>query len=722
MSRQVSNVDIITDSFEIWLLETNELLNALSTEILTANVTYANTGNSTVSRTAQLWGQFGANNLVVSNWLKGGNVNGQYANLMISTNTMISNNNAANLNSMVINSSSFSYITPIGGYFGNTIANSTINTTSIITQSNSTVNTNITPIRVQVINSTSSANMTPTSFKTGIFTGNTIEMSVGANLVANATTLIVNGAYSYSLMDATNFTTYSANSTSNGQVIINVQGNSTGSIEIGGTVGGLIDFKSPLADDYDYRFLSNTSGLYIIGGSSTSTANVIYVNSANLNVDSGTLFVDQVNNRVGINTTTPTQALDVVGNAVLSGQSTADQYFRIGQARSGNGNSYIDLQGDATYTGGLRLIRADTGANANSSMIHRGTGALTIQSTEAAPIVVLTTAIERVRVLATGEVGIGTATPTNKLSIAGNIGLQTSGYIAFSATVASATNYSLYGDTSTTTLNGPTAGTITFDIANAEKMRLDTNGNLGIGTNSPTRKLSVTANTNGNEGLIVTNSNTGASAQTTISMNAQGWTGLQLIQNQASGLVTFYNGDNTSMVLSTNALERMRIDAGGNTGIGNTTPDAKLAVTGTANVSGAVRFANTFETVGTSVLGNTVTIQTDHVIEVKSNTNIGATVGLISIYSFPKATYSSGKLMVQVKNAGNTQISEMLIAHDNTTAFVTVYGTVASPNAANGSVSPLGTFLANVNGTNIDLLINQTIASSAVKIVANLIK
>lgn len=722
MSRQVSNVDIITDSFEIWLLETNELLHALSTEILTANVTYANTGNSTVSRTAQLWGQFGANNLVVSNWLKGGNVNGQYANLMISTNTMISNNNAANLNSMVINSSSFSYITPIGGYFGNTIANSTINTTSIITQSNSTVNTNITPIRVQVINSTSSANMTPTSFKTGIFTGNTIEMSVGANLVANATTLIVNGAYSYSLMDATNFTTYSANSTSNGQVIINVQGNSTGSIEIGGTVGGLIDFKSPLADDYDYRFLSNTSGLYIIGGSSTSTANVIYVNSANLNVDSGTLFVDQTNNRVGINTTTPTQALDVVGNAVLSGQSTADQYFRIGQARSGNGNSYIDLQGDATYTGGLRLIRADTGANANSSMIHRGTGALNIQSTEAAPIVVLTTAIERVRVLATGEVGIGTATPANKLSVDGNIGLQTSGYIAFSATVASAANYSLFGNTTTTTLNGPTAGTITFDIADAEKMRLDTNGNLGIGTNSPTRRLSVTANTNGNEGLIVTNSNTGASAQTTISMNAQGWTGLQLIQNQATGLVTVYNGDNTSMVLSTNALERMRIDAGGNTGIGNTAPDAKLAVTGTANVSGAVRFANTFETVGTSVLGNTVTIQTDHVIEVKSNTNIGATVGLVSIYSFPKATYSSGKLMVQVKNAGNTQISEMLIAHDNTTAYVTVYGTVASPNAANGSVSPLGTFLANVNGTNIDLLINQTIASSAVKIVANLIK
>ena len=45
MARQVANVDIITDSFEVWLLQTNELLNAFSTEIITANTTVANTGN-----------------------------------------------------------------------------------------------------------------------------------------------------------------------------------------------------------------------------------------------------------------------------------------------------------------------------------------------------------------------------------------------------------------------------------------------------------------------------------------------------------------------------------------------------------------------------------------------------------------------------------------------------------------------------------------------------
>jgi len=46
----------------------------------------------------------------------------------------------------------------------------------------------------------------------------------------------------------------------------------------------------------------------------------------NLTVDSGTLFVDATNNRVGVNTITPTNALSVVGNADFSGDVTASQF------------------------------------------------------------------------------------------------------------------------------------------------------------------------------------------------------------------------------------------------------------------------------------------------------------------------------------------------------------------------------------------------------------
>ena len=191
MARQVANVDIITDSFEIWLLETNELLNSLSTEILTANATYANTGNSTFNRTAQLYGTFGANNVVVSNALRGGNVNGLSANLVITTNATAYSASDAGIRVLAGNSTSNSYLNPLGVYLGLGTANSFVNSTAIITQSNATVNTNISPLLVQVANSTTVSNVTAGSFSTGLFVGNTTMVAVGANVYMNATSVYV---------------------------------------------------------------------------------------------------------------------------------------------------------------------------------------------------------------------------------------------------------------------------------------------------------------------------------------------------------------------------------------------------------------------------------------------------------------------------------------------------------------------------------------------------
>ena len=156
MSRRVSNVDIITDTFEIWLLQTNQLLHSLSTEIITANSTVANTGNTDVPRTAQLYGTFGANTIVVTDNMRGGNVVGAFANLLIQTNTIISNTNSTNL-------------------------------------------------LLQVANNTLSSNVTVNSFKTGIFTGNSIAMSVGANVIANSTALLIGNATVNTVITQTNY-------------------------------------------------------------------------------------------------------------------------------------------------------------------------------------------------------------------------------------------------------------------------------------------------------------------------------------------------------------------------------------------------------------------------------------------------------------------------------------------------------------------------------------
>lgn len=170
MARKVANVDIITDTFEIWLLQTNQLLHSLSTEIITANSTVANTGNTDVPRTAQLYGSFGANTIVVTDFMRGGNVVGGHANLVVTTNTIVSN-------------------------------------------------TNSTTLLFQVANGSSSANVTVNSFKTGLFTGNTVAMSVGANLIANSSALLVGNSTQNAVLTGTALVL--GNSSVNTQIVSN---------------------------------------------------------------------------------------------------------------------------------------------------------------------------------------------------------------------------------------------------------------------------------------------------------------------------------------------------------------------------------------------------------------------------------------------------------------------------------------------------------------------
>ena len=64
------------------------------------------------------------------------------------------------------------------------------------------------------------------------------------------------------------------------------------------------------------------------GGSQTVTT----LNAEDLEVDGGTLSVDQTNNRVGIGTTTPNASLHVAGSAAFSGPSETFVTFADGDA------------------------------------------------------------------------------------------------------------------------------------------------------------------------------------------------------------------------------------------------------------------------------------------------------------------------------------------------------------------------------------------------------
>jgi hypothetical protein len=176
--------------------------------------------------------------------------------------------------------------------------------------------------------------------------------------------------------------------------------------------------------------------------------------------------------------------------------------------------------------------------------------------------------------------------------------------------------------------------------------------------------------------------------------------------------------------VSSNVALANTLTVTGNTNLSNTlTVTGATTLSSTLGVTGATALANTLAVTGPATHANIVTFKTEHVVDIFANGNLGATTGSdLLVFEYPKADYSTAKLLIQLKNAGNTQISEVLLAHDNSTAQLTTYGTVSSPVAANSGVSLLGTFSANVATANVRVYVNQTRSSTAAKVVAQFIK
>ena len=82
----------------------------------------------------------------------------------------------------------------------------------------------------------------------------------------------------------------------------------------------------------------------------------------------------------------------------------AAAYIEVGQGATDNQYAYLDLVGDTTYSDyGLRLIRGNSGANTNSDLKHRGTGALNIQCVDSAELRFLTNSTTRWRIESGGD-------------------------------------------------------------------------------------------------------------------------------------------------------------------------------------------------------------------------------------------------------------------------------------------------------------------------------
>jgi len=302
---------------------------------------------------------------------------------------------------------------------------------------------------------------------------------------------------------------------------------------------------------------------------------------------------------VGIGTTSPSQRLEVDGDALINNSGDGKLYLGSTSDYIGNigSNIYMYSSGqNIFYAGGSEQMRITTVGNVgigtttpnyklvtfkNNNTYNafftggNGTRGVGIGYNNTSPVIQGlaynsdTTYYNLSLQPSGGNVGIGTTAPSTKLHVIGDTIIEdTSAVLALKSTqVGSTSSIQFESLANAAIIGGGTADYLSFLTASNHRMRILANGNVGIGTTSPTSKLHVVGGTYSTGGFYTPNSATGYFTNS----------------SSTAGMVTTALDDTT---FNSGGAETMRLTADGKVGIGTTIPASKL------DVKGGIRMAD----------------------------------------------------------------------------------------------------------------------------------
>jgi len=207
--------------------------------------------------------------------------------------------------------------------------------------------------------------------------------------------------------------------------------------------------------------------------------------SVDLNIDAGTLYIDSTNNRVGIGTTSPSRLLETV--ATNAGADITALQVRNNDSSTSTSTSIRFVNSTSgTSTAGGSEITSIRNSNDGGSLVFK----TATDSTASLG--------ERARIDSSGNVGIGTTSPADTYSYGKALDIQSStGGAVYMRDTADTSKFGFTSfDGTTDRLNVGTGGTGTylrFITVGDERMRIDSSGNLLVGTTTAYGLLAVDA-------------------------------------------------------------------------------------------------------------------------------------------------------------------------------------------------------------------------------------